>query len=120
MTKTETRPVREHKENTVFPNAECPRYIQCSINNCPLYPEYPDLFTSPYDAEKKCTISKTIRLRIAAKYPGILRFGGMKIAEYKALEAWNARTPEVKARFIAGAKKNAFVSVSQSTEKVVV
>jgi hypothetical protein len=47
----------------------CPRFAKCNVNNCPLHPKYPELVSDPEDEEKKCSLAKTIRIRIAADYP---------------------------------------------------
>ena len=76
------------------PNRECPRFHHCSVNNCPLDSGYPDYDTSPLDKERRCTLGKTVRLRIAAKYPGELKYGGKTLAGLRAEKSWNSRSLE--------------------------
>ena len=59
------------------PNHDYPRYDKCAANACPLHSFYPDLPTCPVDAEIVCRLSKPKRLRIAARYPGVLLYGGL-------------------------------------------
>ena len=99
-----------------MPLYECPRFGWCSVNNCPLHPQYPDLFVSPLDEERICTLGKTYRQRIAEKYPGVLRFDGLKSREYKSLQKWNRLTPEEQRQRREKAKKNLFSSVSQNAK----
>lgn len=64
------------------PSLDCPRFQTCSVNNCPLHPDYPDLAVSPLDPERRCILGKTRRLQIAGRYQGVLRFGGLKAREF--------------------------------------
>lgn len=84
----------------MMPNRECPRFNSCSVNNCPLDTGYPDYPASPLDGETTCTLGKTIRIRIAAKYPGVLRFEGLKSREYYGKITWNKKPEGDKQRCI--------------------
>lgn len=79
------------------PNRDCPRFARCSVNNCPLTAKYPDWPTHPDDPERRCTFGKTRRLRIAARYPGALRYGGLKSREYNGKLREERLTPEQRA-----------------------
>jgi len=76
------------------PLFDCPRFDACSVNACPLDPQYPDRPSHPDDFERKCTLGKTYRERIAARYPGALRFDGLTSREWKARRRVEAMTPE--------------------------
>lgn len=82
--------------NNIEPFYECPRYKKCAVNNCPLDPVYPSRVTDEGDVEHKCTIAKTIRSRIAAKYPGTLKFEGLTPREFTAKKNWENLSEEEK------------------------
>ncbi|KKH92879.1 hypothetical protein EO95_09380 [Methanosarcina sp. 1.H.T.1A.1] len=65
------------------PFKKCNRFSSCSVNNCPLDPEYPDRSVHEDDPEQECTCEKTYRVRIAEQFPGMLKYHGMTIKEYK-------------------------------------
>ena len=71
------------------PAFDCPRFQKCSVNNCPLFSGYPDMFASPNDSERTCTIAKSVRLRVAVNYPTALRYGGMTAREWVAAQQWS-------------------------------
>lgn len=75
----------------------CPRWPHCSVNNCPLDLGYPDLYVDAEDRQQKCTIAKAIRLRIAAKFPGVLVKGGLNVREYAAKTCYDRKPAAVKA-----------------------
>ena len=58
------------------PSFECPRFSRCAVNRCPLSPRYPQLASHPDDTEQKCRATKATRLKVAARYPGLLHYGG--------------------------------------------
>jgi len=66
------------------PARQCPRFPACSVNRCPLVKSYPDLHVDPADKERKCPVTKNIRLRIAATAPGTLRLAGLTVTEHAA------------------------------------
>lgn len=78
------------------PFFECPRFKNCSVNNCPLHPAYPDLPIDPAYRESKCTMEKQVRTRIAAEFPGVLRYEGMTPKEYIARQRWERLSHEEK------------------------
>lgn len=71
------------------PYTKCSRFKECSINSCPLHPAYPDIYTDPEDQDKKCTMAKSIRVRIGSQYPDVLSYQGMTKREYAGQNAWN-------------------------------
>ena len=75
---------------------ECPNFIKCSVNNCPLSAQYPDLDTLPDDPEKKCKLSKEKRLKIVTVNQGILKYGGLTQREFMGKKRWENLTPEEK------------------------
>ena len=82
--------------------AECPRFNRCSIAACPLDP-HPK---HESDRELVCTLAKSIRQRIAAKYPGQLANGGLTAREAAGTRSY-ARLPlAVKSHFAATGKVN--------------
>ena len=91
------------------PMRECPRFDRCSVNNCPLNTGYPDLYVYPEDMYPKCNMEKNVRVRISSKYPGILKFGGLKQREYSGKLREDRMTPEEKDKRISVLKINHFV-----------
>jgi len=77
-----------------LPFYQCPRYSSCNVNSCPLHPQYPNMPIDPEDPEKRCTIAKSIRVRISAQFPGMLRYDGLSPREFSAKERWNSLSPE--------------------------
>jgi len=63
---------------------ECPRFEKCSVNNCPLHKDYPNLLIDESDSESVCTIEKQVRYRIGSKYPDVLKYQGLKVREWSA------------------------------------
>ena len=63
----------------------CPRFLRCSVNNCPLDSSYPNLLVDPSDSEKSCPMEKNVRTRIASQFPpDTLHHSGLNIREYTA------------------------------------
>lgn len=86
------------------PWEECPSFDDCSVNACPLHPDYLKLPTSPYDPETKCRSLRATREAIAARHPGLLPTQGVLTRELTsdkrsllARARWNALTPEEQA-----------------------
>ena len=94
------------------PAFDCPRFQKCSVNNCPLYSGYPDMPSSPDDPERKCKVGKTIRLRVAAKHPSVLRYGGLTTREWAATQQWN--NAEATSGNAVSREKSSFVSAIQT------
>ncbi len=91
----------------------CPRFKECSVNNCPLHPNYPNLVMDPADSEPRCTLAKPYRVKVAEKFPGILKYGGMTTREFQGKSAWDSLTPEEQAKKREALKKYAFTSTPQ-------
>jgi hypothetical protein len=100
------------------PFYDCPRYAKCNVNNCPLHPKYPELISDPEDKETKCSLAKSIRGRIAADFPDILKFNGLSPREYSAKIRWQNLSPaeqqEIKER---GKKQLKCLAVMQGTSE---
>lgn len=80
------------------PFYDCTRYKSCSVNNCPLHTEYPNLYVDPEDQQQKCKISKEYRIRIVEQYPNVLKFNGWTETEVKNKQKWDALPEEEKQR----------------------
>jgi hypothetical protein len=77
----------------IEPFRDCPRFDFCSVNHCPLDPEQAKRLPDPGDKEKKCTLAKTIRMRIGSRFPELLPLGGLTPREYNGHQQWeNAPT----------------------------
>lgn len=96
------------------PFFQCPRYKKCSVNNCPLNTSYPEGFVHGDDAEKQCTLSKAKRVAIAAKFPNVLKFGGMKQREFTAQKKWDNLSDEEKLQIQTRLKKIGLTRRSQN------
>lgn len=86
------------------PYRDCPRFMKCAVNNCPLHPQFPNLANSPLDKERWCTLAKSVRTKIASKYPGVLKYEGMTSHEAKGLKTWAAKSPTDKQKMIANGR----------------
>jgi hypothetical protein len=75
----------------IMPFHECPRYSKCSVSHCPLDPHC-HLREDLLD-EENCTLPKSYRTRIAAKYPELLPWGGLWASEARAKARWDALSP---------------------------
>lgn len=96
----------------------CSRWDACSVNNCPLEPEYPNLITDPNDKEKACTVEKGVRTRAAAKFPGILKYGGLTTREWAGKQRYDALTPAVKSQMAErGRERLKAVAAAKMTKK---
>lgn len=73
-----------------LPFYQCPRYSSCNVNNCPLHPQYPNMPIDPEDTENKCTVAKSIRSRVSAQFPGILKYDGLTPREFEGRNRWNS------------------------------
>lgn len=91
------------------PNEYCPRFDKCSVNKCPLHPDYDVLYCAhedkdgPGDPEKTCLAKRSTRETIAAQYPNVLCKSGLTDAEIhrdakraKAKAHWDALPEEMK------------------------
>ncbi|MBU0606974.1 MAG: hypothetical protein KKI08_03770, partial [Armatimonadetes bacterium] len=101
------RPPR-HKQ----PYHYCPRYMNCSVNACPLDSEFWDHPSSPDDPERVCHTRKSTRLALVAElraegnpFVDQLPFAGLTAAEdagRRKAEAFAALPEEERARRTAG------------------
>ena len=99
------------------PYQDCPRFMKCAVANCPLTFNYPNWDTSPHDAEKNCTLAKSIRMRISAQHPRALKFGGLKTREYGSRQAWESKSSEEQAKIRVAAKKMGLSTSAQKSKK---
>lgn len=81
-------------KNVNFPFELCNRYPDCSVNNCPLDPVYPNRYVDPNDLEKKCGYAKSYRVQIAEQFPGRLKYAGLTIMEHRAKQRWENMSQE--------------------------
>ena len=65
---------------------QCPRYISCSVNKCPLSIHYTELQGHKDDPERKCMLSKAKRLAVAGTNEKKLKYGGLTGHEYQGLK----------------------------------
>lgn len=92
-----------------IPFMECTRFKTCSVNQCPLHPDYPYIFTDGDDSEPRCTLPKSYRVKVAENFAGVLKFGGLTSREHAAKLKWESMTDEERARIIDRGKKSLFV-----------
>jgi len=86
-----------------LPFTHCPSFDRCSVNACPLDPDYHQHVSEPEDSEKKCRAHKPTRLKLVERLreegnPALdgLPFGGLTAKEEagrKRAEAF-AQLPE--------------------------
>lgn len=101
---------------TKKPYRECSRFKNCSVNNCPLSSQYPDLYIDIEDKQKECTLPKTIRVKIGSKYPE-LKYQGMTPREWgaaKRYESFSSDEKEHLAQIGARSLKSHFCSLLQT------
>jgi hypothetical protein len=79
---------------------QCPRFLACSVNRCPLAAGYPKQFVDRHDKEKRCAMEKGVRRRIAAKYPGQLANGGLTAREAAGKRVFNQLPLAVKSHLV--------------------
>lgn len=89
--------------NTPSIARECPRFMSCSVNNCPLDLPHP---ANPADKQTKCTMEKAVRQRIAAKHPGQLANGGLTAREAAGKRIFAKLPCAVKSRLVVTGKRN--------------
>ena len=68
----------------------CPRWSSCSVNNCLLDPH----ISHALDKERRCPMEKTVRVRIAGQFPGMIPRDGLSAREW-AGRAVYARLPSL-------------------------
>lgn len=99
-----------------MPFIECTRFNHCSVNRCPLHPDYPDIYTDPDDPEPRCTLPKSYRVMVAENYVGVLKYGGLTVREHSAKMTWEKKTPEERARITEMGKK--YLVAVHSTDNI--
>ena len=77
----------------------CPRYHKCSVNCCPLDSFYPERGSISDNPQLKCTIAKSIRLRVHNENGGNLKFKGMTVKEYQGWKRWNDKPKQEKQQY---------------------
>jgi hypothetical protein len=84
------------------PSLDCPRFQTCSVNICPLAFDYETniLKYTSGDFEKKCTMAKSIRIRIGRFY-GNLKYGGLTRNEFAQKNIWELKPIEEQKRLIS-------------------
>ena len=75
----------------------CPRFSTCSVNNCPLDPN-PCAIAE--DREPRCTMAKSVRVRLAGAMPGALPRGGLTKREYGAKLGFEQVSPISRAAMV--------------------
>lgn len=91
---------------------ECPRFNECSVNNCPLELMYPNMIVLDEDKEKTCTMEKQVRYKIGSKYPEILKFQGLTPKEWAAKKRYESLTYEEK-QILAKRGKEALLKIKK-------
>jgi len=71
---------------------ECPKFLRCAVNKCPLDPKYKERRPHPDDRETVCRLEKEVRVFIGSKYDN-LPYDGMIGDEYKMHKRWHT-SPE--------------------------
>jgi hypothetical protein len=79
----------------VLPFKECPSFDTCSAPKCPLDPDI-ELRTDRLSGEEKCKAHKPTRMKIGAKYPDLLPYGGLTGREFKGKMAWEGKSEDEK------------------------
>ena len=74
----------------MFPYHECPSFVRCSCNKCPLDPDI-DIRVKLPD-EEKCRASKPTKIKIGSKYPELLPFGGLTKRQFLGKKHWEDKT----------------------------
>jgi len=86
------------------PYEECPRFHKCSVNVCPLDPFVYKKNKLP--EEEKCTLGKTIRLRIAEKHLDLLPHRGLTSREWIGRQKWESLSIDEKSKIQARLQEN--------------
>jgi len=79
----------------VLPFKECPSFDTCSAPKCPLDPDI-ELRSDRLSGEEKCKAHKPTRMKIGAKYPDLLPYGGLTGREFKGKMAWEGKSEDEK------------------------
>ena len=78
--------------------------VRSIIARCVLFTR--TCFLYPEDKEQKCGVAKSIRVKISAEFPGMLKMGGLTTREYAARQKWESLSPDEQA-----ARKNKMAKV---------
>jgi len=95
--------MRFTKDKTYHKPEDCPRFDSCSVNNCLLHPDYPNLPMLKH--EKPCPMPKTMRLRFAKDNPGKFKYGGLTSREKSAKKRWESKTQKERKAILDTLKK---------------
>ena len=101
-------------QTEIFQN--CPRFSKCNVNNCPLSSRYPKGFISQGDREQKCTLAKSICLRLGTNTD--LKYRGLTVREFKGLNSWAMKTPEEQIKIKAKLRIHGFSTSVQNCKVV--
>jgi hypothetical protein len=66
------------------------------VNRCPLDEGYPNQFVDRNDKERRCTMEKAVRVRIATTEPSRLAMSGLTATEHAAALAYERKPVAVK------------------------
>lgn len=97
------------------PYRECPRFPRCSVNRCPLDPEYSHREPHPGDPERRCGVAKAIRLRIAKPYAAYLPLAGLTAPEHAARQRWDNLSP-VQRQAVAEMGRKSLLALTSKTD----
>lgn len=75
------------------PYEDCPRYDSCDVNKCPLDPDIKHRNKVP--GEGKCTMRKSVRLRIGGLHSQVLPLQGLTKREYNGLKNTHSLPPQL-------------------------
>ena len=87
----------------MIPYSECPSFLKCSCNKCPLDPDMSDKIR--YPDEEKCKANKPTRVKIGEKYPNLLPYKGLTSREWHGKKRWEALTPAERTRIATAGLK---------------
>lgn len=76
----------------IEPQRDCPRWLGCSVNCCPLDPARDRCTRVDLPGEPRCRLGKKRRMSIAVKYPDLLPWRGLKPPELAATLRWESLT----------------------------
>ncbi len=96
-----------------YPYHECPRFMRCSVNNCPLHPAYTEIYIDPDDFQVKCKLEKEVRFRIGSNYPGVLKYQGLTPQEWAGKKRFESLTEQDK-QIVQERAKRAILSACET------
>ena len=90
------------------PDEECPRFDVCSVNKCPLSPDYAKLYTCEGDPETRCLARRSTREEIASRCDSLIlpnrglldKEKAQDLRRMQAKARWEALSDEEKAKRI--------------------